>query len=87
MKLTASRLKKLIREELSKMAPGPNMLDSDNEMINKMGKALKMADMPLSPEELSKASGVPVDDIETIVGDNPQMFRMDHDNNMVTLES
>ena len=85
MKLTASRLKKLIREELSKMAPGPNMLDSDNEMINKMGKALKMADMPLSPEELSKASGVSENDIVTIVGDNPQIFRMD--NNMISLES
>tara|TARA_R110000796_G_scaffold248748_1_gene375801 strand:- start:537 stop:800 length:264 start_codon:yes stop_codon:yes gene_type:complete len=87
MKLTASRLKRLIREELSSMAPGPNMLPQDNEMINMMGSALEKAGMPLSPEELSAAAGVPVDQIETLVGDHPNIFRMDYDNNMIALQS
>ena len=77
MKLTASRLKKLIREELSKMTVEENMLPEEELIYDKMKKALK--EKPLTPEELSKKSGVSISDIETMLTDYPDTFEMDGD--------
>ena len=77
MKLTATTLKKLIREELSKMTVEENMLPEDELIYDKMEEALK--EMPLTPEELSKKSGVSIRDIETKLTDYPDTFEMNGD--------